>query len=58
MVVMYQKICPVPLYGVLTAKSLGAEQQFVEQVEIDEIAIQSTPCGNGWQMFGYIHMVL
>ena len=47
MVVMYQKRRPVPLYSVLTAQSLGAVQQFGEQAEIDEIAIQTAPCGNG-----------
>ena len=52
---MYQKICPVPLYCVLTAQSLGAVQHFGEQAEIDEIAIQTAPCGNGRQVLWCIH---
>ena len=58
MVSLFQKRRPVPLNGVLTAQSVGAVQKFGELAEIDKIAIQTAPCGNGWQMFGYIHMVL
>ena len=32
--------------------------KFGEQAEIDEIAIQTAPCGNGWQVLGCIHSVV
>ena len=51
MVGMLQKLRRVPLNSVLSAKS----EQFEEQVEIDEIAIQTAPCGNGRQVLGCIH---
>ena len=34
---------------------VGCGQQFGEQVKVDKIAIQTAPCGNGWQVLGCIH---
>ena len=57
MVGLFQKFRPVPQDGVLAVYTTGAAQQIGKQLEVDEIAIQSAPCGNRWVILWGIHSI-